>query len=93
MPGTARIVTGIHPHALLVPRSALLRNDENNTYSVVTVTFDSLALSVPVTIGVLTDSTAEITGGTLEPGTQVITRGNYALADSTRVTIGAEAAP
>ncbi len=87
MVGTARIVTGVRSHALFVPRSALLRNDEENTYTVVSITSDSLAKSVPVVVGILTDSTAEVRSPSLHPGSVVITAGNYSLNDSTRVTI------
>ncbi|HEX9006634.1 MAG TPA: efflux RND transporter periplasmic adaptor subunit [Bacteroidota bacterium] len=92
MTGSASIVISMHRGALLVPRRALLRNDENDTYTVVTVGPDSLARSTPVTIGALTDSTAEITGG-LRKGEGVVIEGNYALADSTRVTTAGPAAP
>jgi len=84
--GTVRIITAVHRQALIIPRIALLRDDENETYSVVLVNSDSLAHITPVTLGVLTDSTAEITNGVMK-GMTVITRGNYALPDSTRVTI------
>jgi multidrug efflux pump subunit AcrA (membrane-fusion protein) len=87
MPGVVAIVTGRRSHALFVPSDALLRNDEKNTYSVVTVTKDSFAVSIPVSVGVTTDSTAEIAGPAVVPGLKVITEGNYALPDSTRVTI------
>jgi multidrug efflux pump subunit AcrA (membrane-fusion protein) len=87
MIGTANIVAGIHKNALIIPKSALLRNDETNTYSVVVMTADSLAQTVPVTVGSSTDSTVEIRGNTLRKGTIVITEGNYALADSTKVTV------
>jgi RND family efflux transporter MFP subunit len=87
MMGTARIVTGVRRHALFVPKSALLHNDEESTYSVVTVTPDSLAKSIAVTIGMVTDSTSEVQSTSLHPGTTVITVGNYSLSDSTRVTI------
>jgi multidrug efflux pump subunit AcrA (membrane-fusion protein) len=93
MAGTARIVTGSRRQALLVPRPALLRDDENNTYSVVIVTPDSLAHRVPVSVGVLSDSSAEITGGILQPGMNVVVEGNYALADSTRVSIAGDGSP
>jgi hypothetical protein len=39
-----------------------------------------------VTVGATTDSSAEITGGGLRKGMIVVTEGNYALADSTKVT-------
>ncbi len=85
--GTATIVTGIRPHALFVPKAALLRNDENNTYSIMTMTGDSLAKAIPVFIGTVTDSTVEVRGSELRVGMSVITEGNYSLADSTRVTV------
>ncbi|HUI65224.1 MAG TPA: efflux RND transporter periplasmic adaptor subunit [Bacteroidota bacterium] len=85
MSGRARIVTGIHPHVLVVPRRALIRNDENDTYTVVTAGPDSLAHIVPVEPIARTDSTAEVRGTGLAPGMRVVVEGNYALADSTRI--------
>lgn len=90
MAGTARIVTAVHRQALLVPRPALLHDDEHNSYSVVLVTPDSIARVLPVTVGALSDSVAEITGGSLQPGMRVVVEGNYALADSTRVSLSGD---
>lgn len=87
MIGIAELVTGIHKHAFLIPKSALLRDDEKNTYSVIVLTTDSLAKSISVEIGVSTDSTVEIINPLLKEGMFVITEGNYALADSTRLTV------
>jgi multidrug efflux pump subunit AcrA (membrane-fusion protein) len=88
MLGTARIRTGIRSHALFIPKEALLRNDENNTHSVVIITSDSLALHVPVSVGVEVDSLVEVQSPTLQAGMAVITVGAYSLADSTRVIVG-----
>ena len=90
MIGTASIRTGIRAHALFVPKAALLRDDETNTYRIMTITPDSLALHVPVTVGVMTDSLVEVQNPFLEKGTPVITVGAYALADSTHVTVNPE---
>ncbi len=87
MTGTTRIVTSLHRNALLIPLKALIRNDENDTYSAVVVMPDSIARIVPVSVGIMTDSLAEITGGTLRAGMAVVSEGNYALPDSTRVTV------
>jgi multidrug efflux pump subunit AcrA (membrane-fusion protein) len=87
--GTARIVTGERTGVLLVPPKALLRNDDNDTYTVVTVTGDSLSRSIPVSVGIVEDSIAEVSGIDLHTGMSVIVTGNYALADSTRVTVHA----
>jgi multidrug efflux pump subunit AcrA (membrane-fusion protein) len=87
MYGTASIVTGVRSHALLVPKTALLRNDDDNSYAVFTVTPDSLAIRKQVEIGVTTDSTAEINGAGIVRGGMVLIRGHYGLADSTRVSV------
>ncbi len=86
MAGTASIIVGEHTGVLLAPKSALLRDDETNTFSMMTVTADSLAVSHQVQIGIVTDSTVEVSGGDLRLGMPVITEGHYALADSTRVS-------
>jgi membrane fusion protein, multidrug efflux system len=87
MGGTVDIAVGVHKDALLVPRSAVLRDDEKNATSIVIVTPDSLALSVPVEIGASTDSTVEVLSTALKGGVLVITEGNYAIPDSTRITV------
>jgi multidrug efflux pump subunit AcrA (membrane-fusion protein) len=93
MSGTAHIITGMRKGVFIVPKAALLRDDENNTYSVVAVTKDSLAKNVAVTVGVTTDSTAEISGNALVEGMPVVVKGNYALADSTKVAIAESQEP
>ena len=85
--GTASLVTGIRHHSFFVPTPALLRDDENNSFSIVTLTPDSLSISLPVSVRSIGDSTAEIEGPGLSAGMPVITEGNYSLADSTRVTL------
>ena len=85
--GTASIVTGIRHHSFFVPKPALLRDDENNSFSIVTLTADSLSVTIPVSVRASTDSSVEIAGTGLREGMPVITEGNYSLADSTRVTL------
>jgi membrane fusion protein (multidrug efflux system) len=85
MSGVARIVTGKHPGVLIIPKGALLRNDETDAYTVVVATPDSLARIVSVVVGARTDTSAEVASGGLQPGTRVIVEGNYSLTDSTRI--------
>jgi membrane fusion protein, multidrug efflux system len=87
MVGSAQITIATHQNALLVPRTALLRNDEADSYSLVTVSADSLARAVAVTVGIMTDSLAEVSAEGLVAGMSVIVEGHYALEDSTRVTV------
>jgi multidrug efflux pump subunit AcrA (membrane-fusion protein) len=85
MSGLARIVTGKHTGILIVPKAALLRNDETDAYTVVVATADSLARVVPVVVGARNDTAAEVAGSGLAPGARVVVEGNYSLADSTRI--------
>ena len=87
MIGTAKIIAGVHKGVFIVPKSAVLRNDETNTFSVVSFTTDSLALSMPVEVIGMTDSTVAIANHGLKVGMGILTEGNYALADSTRITV------
>lgn len=86
MPGIFTAVMGVHPHALLAPKSALLRNDETGAYSLVTISPDSLSKTIPVEIGPAADSLVEISGAGVSEAMPIITQGNYGLADSTKVT-------
>jgi multidrug efflux system membrane fusion protein len=87
MAGTARIIVGAHEGAMLLPGAALLRNDETNSFSVVIVGTDSLSHTVPVELGLTSDSLLEVISDHLKPGMRVIVEGQYGLADSTRVTL------
>ncbi len=87
MIGDVTITTGVLKGAFIVPKSALLRNDESNSYTIVTFTPDSLSVSVPVEVRGMTDSTVAIGNHNLKEGMNVITEGHYALADSTRITV------
>ena len=49
--GSARIVTGVRRGVLLVPPSAVLRDDETNTASVVVIFPGSIARTLDVTVG------------------------------------------
>jgi RND family efflux transporter MFP subunit len=93
MAGAASIIIGSHPHALLVPKSAVLRNDETNQHSVVVVGPDSLSRTLIVTLGVTSDSLDEVISPDLKPGMAIVVQGQYALADSTRVTATPQVTP
>ena len=87
MIGDVRIITGMHRGVFIVPKAALLRNDESNSYTIVTFTRDSLSISVSVEVKGMTDSTVAIGNHSLKEGMSIITEGSYALADSTRITV------
>jgi RND family efflux transporter MFP subunit len=87
MIGTAQIITSVRHLSLFVPKAALLRNDEDNSFSIVIMTSESLAKVIPVAVGTITDSSAEVRAENLHSGMSVVIEGNYALPDSTRLTI------
>jgi len=87
MIGTAQITTGVRRHALFIPKAALLRNDEDNSYSVVMITADSLAKIIPVIVGTNDDYSAEIRSEQIRAGMMIVTEGNYALTDSMRLSV------
>lgn len=85
--GEAKITIGERTNILLVPKAAVLRNDENNTASIMVVGNDSLAHKIGVSVGLNSDSTVEVSSPNLIPGSIVIIEGHYGLPDSTRVRI------
>jgi multidrug efflux pump subunit AcrA (membrane-fusion protein) len=85
--GVANITVGHHREVFVVPTSALLRDDINDTYWIYTITPDSLAREIPVKVGVIADSVAEIAAPGLSDGQAAIIQGNYEVSDSMRVTV------
>jgi membrane fusion protein (multidrug efflux system) len=81
------IITGKRSNALFVPKQALIRNDETGTFSVFTMTTDSIARKIDVEVGVQLESTVEIRSNQLKAGMPVIVEGSYGLADSTHVEV------
>jgi RND family efflux transporter MFP subunit len=93
--GTLKVGTPVHasitgrqvPQALTVPVSALL-TAQDGSKSVMVVGADGAAHSKPVSVGITDDGRVQITNG-LTTADMVITSGNYALEDGTKVKVGA----
>jgi membrane fusion protein, multidrug efflux system len=85
--GNAEIIFDVRHNAMLVPKSAVVRDDETNKRTIMTFGPDSIAHSVEVVAGPELDSMVSIESNELKPGMNVITEGNYALTDSTRITL------
>ncbi len=80
------IVSNTHRDTLIVPKSAILFDPDTGGEYVMVVGQDSIARSVTVTTGYKDDDKVEILSG-LQQGQPVITQGNYALADGTKVEV------
>ena len=86
--GEASIIVGRKNRALLVPASALLRDDEKNLTRIMLVGEDSVAHSIVVQPGIRKDSLVQVSGPPgLAAGQIVITEGGFGLPDSTKVRI------
>lgn len=72
--------------ALTVPISAL-STAQDGSKSVMVVGADNIAHKRPVDVGITAGDRVQITSG-LSTGDMVITSGNYALEDGTKVTVG-----
>jgi HlyD family secretion protein len=86
-PVHASIVGRQMAQALTVPTSALL-TAQDGSKSVIVAGDDGAAHSKPVSVGITDDGRAQITSG-LTTGDMVITSGNYALEEGTKVKVGA----
>jgi HlyD family secretion protein len=95
--GTLKVGTPVHAsiagrqvaQALTVPTSALL-TAQDGSKSVMVVGADGAAHTKQVSVGITDDGRAQITNG-LTTADMVITSGNYALEDGTKLQVGAAA--
>ncbi|MGB9773805.1 MAG: efflux RND transporter periplasmic adaptor subunit [Bacteroidota bacterium] len=93
--GEAIITVGTHRNVLVVPLSAILKNEETGTVSVMKIDvvqvsekgLDTIGVLVPVTLGVVEDSVAQISGRGIGEGILVAVRGHYGIPDSTKVRV------
>ncbi len=77
-----------HRGATVVPRTAIFQSDQGtNVYTVV----NGKAKMLPVTVGLQTDTLAEVRGGAIRPGTTVITTRPDALQDGSVVAVSGAA--
>ncbi len=79
-----------HPNALVVPRTAVFEGDRgSNIYTIV----DGKAKMLPVTVGLQTDTLAEVRGNDVRSGIKVITTRPDALQDGSAVAVAGAPAP
>lgn len=72
---------------IFVPKSSVYSNEELTNFWVLKVMHDSIAIKVPVTTGIKTDSLIEITNKSLLLKDDIIFQGGYGLPDSTYVNV------
>ncbi len=103
LPGEAKIILAERKNVFLVNKKAILRSDEDATYTILSIGTDSLAHRHSIKLGVMSrlptqanleekdmpesKEMQEISGEGLVAGLKIITEGQYGLADSTQVRI------
>jgi RND family efflux transporter MFP subunit len=80
-----RIVTALHPHAVVVPVDALVPQGEG--YILFVVDSSGTAHQRPVTIGGRTEALVEVLSG-LAAGETIVTHGAYGIADGAKIRKG-----
>ncbi|MCL6524043.1 MAG: HlyD family efflux transporter periplasmic adaptor subunit [Thermoflavifilum sp.] len=83
----ATLIRQVFHHAQLIPKSAVLTNEEQNSFWVMRVVGDSLAIKIPIQLGVIADSVVQVLSPIFSPGDRVVTSGNYGLPDSAHIHI------
>jgi multidrug efflux pump subunit AcrA (membrane-fusion protein) len=73
--------------ALCVPISAVQTDEQQKEFWVMKVVQDTLAVKVPVVLGLRSDSIAQISSPFIKLNDLVVTKGSYELADSSIVKI------
>lgn len=84
MTAVGQITVASHPHALLVPKTALLKDPETGKGSVVVVSENGTAHIRPVTLGLPSGNDLEVTQG-VKAGENVGISGQYGLPGGTKV--------
>ena len=81
-----RIPVKFSLHAISLPLEAIQTNEEQNEFWVMKLANDSLAIKVPVTVGLQNDSLREILTG-INYNDKIIVKGAYGMADSSLVKV------
>lgn len=84
---SVNVPTVRHPHAQLLPKEAVLADETLQHYWVMQVVGDTLAVKVPVAIGLENEQQVEIRKPHFSPSDRIIKSGQFGLEDSTLVHI------
>ncbi len=82
-----RIVKSINQTATIIPKSALLSDETQTEFWVMKLINDSVAVKVPVKMGIQSEDQAEIVSPIFTEKDRILLTGNYGLADTAKVAI------
>jgi len=80
-------ITARHSGSLLVPKVSVMSNETQTDFWIMKISSDSLAVRIPVQLGIANDSIVEILSSELKTNDLTISEGAYGLSDSTVVKI------
>lgn len=83
---TMSLVRESHPHAVLLPKAAVLADEMQNRFWVMKAV-DSIALQIDIKKGIETTDQVEVDSPRLAPTDLILTSGNYGLPDSARILL------
>ena len=86
---TVRIPLNQKPHAMALPMEAVQSNETQDEFWVMKLANDSLAVKIPVTVGLQNETLIEIKSG-VKYNDRIISKGAYGLADSSLVKVETE---
>ncbi|MBK7410010.1 MAG: hypothetical protein IPJ40_19350 [Saprospirales bacterium] len=73
--------------ATVLPKSAILTNETMDEFWVMQLLNDSMAVKVPVTLGLTTGDAVEVTSPDFSTTDRILTVGNYGLEDTAMVKV------
>ncbi len=82
-----KIETDQKSNALMLPKAAVLTDEKEENFWVMKLINDSLAVKVPVTIGLQNDENKEILTPAFSANDRIILNGNYGLTDTAKIKI------
>jgi multidrug efflux pump subunit AcrA (membrane-fusion protein) len=82
-----RIVKLFKPHAVSLPKAALLADETQTSFWIMKMIDSITAVKVPVTKGIETNDRVEIIAPALTAADRILLSGNYGLADTAKVKI------
>jgi multidrug efflux pump subunit AcrA (membrane-fusion protein) len=77
----------VKPNAITVPKEALLSDEAQTDWWVMKLINDSVAIKVPVTKGIETNTRVEITAPLFTPVDRIVVTGSYGLPDTAKIRI------
>lgn len=80
-------IKSVKPHAVSLPKSAVLTDEMQQDWWIIQLTDDSTAVKVPVRKGMETNDRVEIISPVLSKNARILSSGNFGLPDTARVMI------